>query len=264
VLPFRRPQDTQENAYGLIWLAARNQGEFDGNFERGGVLIQETFEKALARIFQSTVEDTLLHEALRTDVHQRLMRGENPIDRAEGVLIQIDLVGSTKISALLGEAAWKIFQRDCIGILRKVGAERNLTAEVFIWDAMFFTRPDLVEPSELLELYKVADQKIKSLRETFNVQNADASAPTIRICATFGDITREIRHGSWTITGYAMAKVSKLEQSIKGQTALVAVADDLFEQWKNSGADFGDGTFDEGLGAWLFRLKKGFDAKDAA
>ena len=72
----------------------------------------------------------------------------------------------------------------------------------------------------------------------------------IRICADYGDTSREIRHGLWTIVGQAMGNVSKLEQKIKGKGIRVAVSNALVEEWTRSSFDKSLFLYDPNLKIW--------------
>ena len=232
VLPVRRKSSNDRAAFGVLWISSPVEGTFDSTFERCARLLQESLESEIHRRLQDNLANTFLNTQVRPDISDRILRGESPREEGIGTLVQVDLIKSTPISHSVGAERWKQYQSVFLTQVKKAAQPYGLTPEMFVWDAIYLTHESILPADDLkrftLECLRITEE----LARSFGVSDLlPDPARCARICATYGDITREVQNGTWTVNGHLIASLSKLEQAMKRTPYSLSVAPTLYEHW---------------------------------
>lgn len=231
-IPVIDHRSDSKKSFALVWLSSKNVGVFDTSFENCANLVQETFEAEYNRIVTLNIGKNVFADIIRDDIRNLLMDGANPSEIEEGSLIMADLVGSTAFSNHLKSNLWKHYQEDFISICKEVANNFGLTAELFVWDALYMTSKKIVPETDLLEITRYIQAEIIELNKKYKTSHLISdSTKCVRVCATFGDISKEVSNGAWAIVGHAMARVCKLENDIKKKDIILAISKDLTSKW---------------------------------
>ncbi len=234
VLPVRRKSANERAAFGVLWISSSVEGTFDSTFERCAHLLQESIESEIHRRLQDNLANTFLNTQVRPDISERILRGESPREEGIGTLVQVDLIKSTPISNSVGADRWKQYQSTFLAKVKSAAQSYGLTPEMFVWDAIYLTHESPL-PAEELKQFTIECLRItEDLARSYGVSDL-LPDPTrcARICATFGDITREVQNGTWTVNGHLIASLSKLEQAMKRTEFSLSVAPTLYERWNS-------------------------------
>jgi hypothetical protein len=137
-----------------------------------------------------------------------------------GLLAMVDIRGSTILANTYGAEQWKRFVNSTEGPIRRIAQRHGFALQLVVWDAYFFTTPvRSLAPSNVQMTFDFAWEvrafMEEALRSAFPGRTVDPQMGAIRVCLEFGDISRDLLNGVWTISGAAMACVHKLEAVCK-------------------------------------------------
>lgn len=232
-IPIRRRDGNDLLPIALLWLSSTEIGKIDTSFERCTLLIQESIEGQLQQFVNVSIGEKVFSDVIRPDIRSRLLVGEAPVERATGTLVMVDVVGSSAISKSLGGDRWKKYQHEFVEMCRAFIQEPELRPELFVWDALYLSLDSVAMSEE--SIFSYASSVIGGviqLNKKFNVTSLIGDpAKCVRVCAAYGDTSREVSNGAWSIVGHAMARVCKLEQEIKPLDVSVAVTEELVRAW---------------------------------
>lgn len=223
-IPIKRLINDENSSIALLWISSDEVGEFDNSFNNASTLLKEVIESDVERMINKSISENVFSNVIRQDIKSLLMKGHVPVEKGEGSLYMVDLVGSSKISEILGGEEWKKYQGEFFKELNFIGSQFGLTSETFVWDAINFTSNKILNEKQLIDMFLLMYQAVIELNKKYEVEEFIDPSKPIRFCATFGDITREVFNGAWDITGHAMARICKLEQSIKKQDILLSIS----------------------------------------
>lgn len=214
-------QKEGQKVWGLLWLESKQLGEFSPNKEPGLRILAAAIESVVSRLDFASRARGALEELVRADVAEKLLQQVPVREEESGYLLVADIRGSTKIANYAGAQAWLQFVGCLKGVLDDVGEKYGLMLQFIIWDAFYFTVSSEAQHDRAVPQFASFAREVNSiLKYAFEIAFPESIAPPdgsrARFCLEFGDITRDVSNGSWTITGAAMASVSKLEAACKG------------------------------------------------
>lgn len=209
----------EETVWGLIWMESENVGAFGPSNEAGLQLLSSAIGSFISSRALRFSAVAAISSLTRRDVAERLLKGQDVRESDTGYLLVADVRGSTKIANQLGADAWISFVERLRPVVAALAEKSGLRLQLVVWDAFYFTlscnemdskafAATVTFGAQLENLLKVALEGLDS-SVAMNEKNV------ARFCLEFGDITRDIRNGSWTITGSSMSRVAKLESVCK-------------------------------------------------
>jgi class 3 adenylate cyclase len=215
----KQDRETQK-AWGILWLESQQSGEFTPNQEPGLRILSAAVESAIARVDYESRARGALTELVRADIADKLLRQVSVREEEQGYLIIADIRGSTKIANSAGAETWLRFIGSVRGVLEEVATKHGLRLQFIIWDAFYFTVQSGPQHHRAIPEFVTFAREVNAvLAAAFEIMFPDAAAANdgarARFCVEYGDITRDVSNGQWTITGAAMASVSKLEAACK-------------------------------------------------
>ena len=222
----------REAAWGVIWLESDRLGKFNAHSQAGLRLVAAALEAYIGRALLRTRAQDALGGLARSDIAERLLTGQSVLERDHGLLLMADVRGSTRTAQRYGGDAWKSFMARVEPGVRELGAAHGFTLQLIVWDACFFTRTSEIADPALVEGAVAFGRALnrffrEELQKDFPEQWTEAGPDGIRLCMDFGDTTRDLLNGTWTIIGSSMARVHKLEATCKKLEGWCFFAGDL-------------------------------------
>ena len=217
-------------AWGFIWIESKKVGAFNEHHTPGLKVIGASVGGALARQ-QIT---SRAHEALtgipRMDIRKKLLNGQSVTENEVGFLVIADIRGSSRIANQYGAKVWSNFVEALEQSLITLAAEFSYTYQFVAWDAFHFTKPETNPASSAIDqIIEFANRMNALLEATMSVQFPDASVPSsgarARFCVEYGDNSRGLQFGVWTISGSSMPNCCKLEATCKGLPGWIFLTD---------------------------------------
>lgn len=210
----------ERDTWGVLWLESKQAGYFSARSEEGLKVVSSAIEAIVARQDMRKKAQTALEGLVRPDIADRLLRDLPVREEERGYLLVADIRGSSSIANQLGADTWNRFVSQLREPLAKLSGHYGLSLQLTIWDAFYFTKEQhLITASEPSDIIQFCAEMNALLCAAFTNEFGDSPLPEdgsrARFCLEYGDITRDIHNGTWTITGNAMAAVSKLEAACK-------------------------------------------------
>lgn len=215
---------SSENHKYVIWLESRSlqafKFEFADNYQ---ALVDYLLGKVSERLAKSRALnlEEKLSDFIPSKAREKISLGLDPTEVDFGYLMMFDLKGSTRLSLKLGLEKYTQLVMDlknhCVACFRNF----EFDLHEYRWDSFYLTRTTSAGTSlsseDLVHLSIEMESSFKKWLEKFDeLRNSDYLG--FRLCIVEGDISRGLSVGktsSWTIIGTAMARVSKLEASVK-------------------------------------------------
>ncbi len=208
------------SVWGVLWIESGTLGHFNSAAQAGLNLVVMALQAYVARAVLSCRAHQVLSDLARPDIAEKLLSGHVVMERDHGLLLMSDIRGSTNLATRYGAEAWKSFMKSAEPEIRKIAEHHGFVLQLVVWDACFFTASlDSPNLSSVLNAKGFGDRLNECLRtlmaSAFPEVWKGRGDPCIRLCVEFGDTTRDILNGVWTISGSAMAAVHKLEAACK-------------------------------------------------
>lgn len=227
--PIGNPVTERSTVWGVLWLEQR--GDYSFGLKDQVILsrIQSSFIRLLAALAGRTRlarAETAITESMPARVAARLLAGEAIEEHEQGYLLMVDLKDSSRLASLTSSRTWEVFVKDQVvpafdGIAKHYG----LVLQQVIWDAFYFTYAAPNESAVDENSIGAAVAEIAEQSEVLYARNFKQipryefpNVSKIRACLVHGDVSRGFSNGPskvWTVTGTAMAVVSKLETACK-------------------------------------------------
>jgi len=219
-------------AWGVIWLESPHMGKFNANTQAGLRLVASAVESFLGRALLRTRAEGALGGLARSDISEKLLSGQSVLERDHGLLLMADVRGSTRVAQRYGGDAWKAFMMRVESDIRSMAEAHGFALQLIIWDACFLTRTHSVADAEAVAVAFRFGQALNQffrceLERDFPEEWKGAGPDGIRLCVEYGDTTRDLLNGTWTIVGSTMARVHKLEATCKKLPGWCFFAEDL-------------------------------------
>jgi hypothetical protein len=208
------------DVWGFMWIESLQVGAFNEHQIPGLRGITSSLGSALSRHLITTRAQEALNGIPRAEVKQKLLSGLPVRENSEGYLVIADIRGSSGIANIYGAVVWYELISCLEDVFTELCKSYGLTYQFVIWDAFHFTideknyRPDTIE--KIVDFANEVNALIEyAFSKYFVAIPAPAGGARARFCIEFGDNTRDIRAGVWTVVGAVMANCSKLESACK-------------------------------------------------
>ena len=205
--------------WGIIWIESSNKIQRTESDLRELIeVISKSIErqiKALITYESSEKFKSELGALIPRRVLQKIELGINPREEETGFLLNIDLTGSTKLAAKLGDINYSLLITEINLVLTHSLSRFNFHPQIIIWDAFIFTC-SLSKNLQQEHLEELA-HTIRASIESATAQHI-ADGVSFRAILHYGDTTRDLKPGpvkSWGVVGTALAESCKFEATIK-------------------------------------------------
>lgn len=204
--------------WGVVWVELVNRiGRNDSDLRDLAQLLSEAIVRMLKSHFASLSDQRLrdgIAELLPDYVLRKIENGEDPVEKDQGFILNIDITGSTSFSKSVGPELFSQFVEQTNLRIRKALEIHDFVSRMTIWDAFIFTLSrDESSSLDLLYIEQVVSDAIATAAIQFSAHEIG-----YRIVLHWGDITRDITSGSsksWAIVGSALAESCKFESKLK-------------------------------------------------
>ncbi|MBL7715170.1 MAG: GAF domain-containing protein [Bdellovibrionales bacterium] len=232
-VPIFDDQRSGRSVWGVIWIERSKGAEvLTPWFEQGLTKLAnavEVFLKAerVARV--NTEIELVLAPFVPSRVREKLIAGKSVREDDNGLLMMVDIRGSTRLSQKIGGKEWEAFAGILSERVSEICKSAGYVLQATVWDAFFITKSTAqigISDDDVALMNKIEELVRVELLSRYDADVVDLNheGRAVRVCAVYGDISRDLVSGvtkSWTIVGTAMASVHKLEQACKGQSGWV-------------------------------------------
>ena len=179
------------------------------------------------------------------------LNGERGKVQETGYLLMVDLKDSSKIAQSISAEGWGEFVRDrVVPLIMPIAKQQGFQLHQVIWDAFYFTIPSMEQNenaiNKLVLMHSAVRAEINKLYqvEFANIQNyeLDPDVDKLRSCFVFGDTSRGFSESPtpvWTIVGFSMSHVSKLEAECKNFSGSLFTTNDFVKKYEILSTDCG-------------------------
>ena len=210
---------SDRHLWGVIWLESNKLGTFIEGNESSLVSVAATLANVITKYARESVFEKAFSSLIRKDIANRLLAGEKVREEAFGIILKADVRGSTSLAAKIGTVNWNKFTNRINEDLLQIGKSFGYQLQSVVWDAFHFTKESQVSQFEMNNLVLFSRRINAYLEQVMRAEFGDLIPVNdnirARFCFEYGDITRDIQNGSWTVVGDAMVNVCKLEDFCK-------------------------------------------------